>query len=100
MKEQRLWPKFLPVEPVTVLKDVGMVVVMLGNTSMETLCLNGNNVGNEGAILLAEMLKTNTTLKTLELNSNSIEYEGAAALAEALAQNSTLKNLAIRYLAA
>ncbi|KAG0378852.1 hypothetical protein BGX24_002642, partial [Mortierella sp. AD032] len=63
------------------------------NSALTTLELIGNSIGGNGAVALAEALKTNSTLTTLELIGNSIEENGAVALAEALKTNSTLTTL-------
>jgi hypothetical protein len=66
-----------------------------------------NNIGREGAIKLAEALKSNSTLTHLELTctflvascsfslntANSIDTEGAFALAEALKSNTSLTHI-------
>lgn len=76
-----------------------------------------NNIKNEGAKALADVLKTNTTLLTLNLDHryiftlllyayhegmlslfvtrNSIEDEGAISIGRALKENSTLTKLYI-----
>ncbi|KAK3281841.1 hypothetical protein CYMTET_10391 [Cymbomonas tetramitiformis] len=63
------------------------------NTSLNTLDLEGNNIGNEGAEALAAALSPNeegvfnTFLNTLNLGRNNIGNEGAEALAAALSPN-------------
>jgi Ran GTPase-activating protein (RanGAP) involved in mRNA processing and transport len=63
------------------------------NTTLKTLGLYHNRIGNEGATALAGMLHTNTTLKTLNLTGNTIGNEGATALAGMLHNNTTLESL-------
>jgi Ran GTPase-activating protein (RanGAP) involved in mRNA processing and transport/serine/threonine protein kinase len=74
------------------------------HTNVQTLRLCDNNIGDEGAIALADQLKSNSTLKSLELHNcgcflgnkdpcNIIGVEGALAIAEALKSNSTLVSL-------
>jgi Ran GTPase-activating protein (RanGAP) involved in mRNA processing and transport len=65
------------------------------NTTLITLDLNSNNIGNEGATALAGMLNTNTTLEALYLDFNAIGNEGATALAGMLHTNTTLEMLAL-----
>ena len=43
------------------------------NCSIRTLSLGGNNIGNEGAITIANGLANNTTLQKLVLRRNPIE---------------------------
>ncbi len=59
------------------------------NTTLTTLDLVGNNIGDEGAKALAQ----NTTLTTLYLGGNNIGDEGA----KALAQNTTLTRLSLYW---
>ncbi|KAF9964022.1 hypothetical protein BGZ70_007028 [Mortierella alpina] len=63
------------------------------HSTLTTLYLEGNAIGANGAQALTEALKINSTLITLDLRSNSIEVNGAQALAEALKTNSTLISL-------
>ncbi|KAF9375877.1 hypothetical protein BGX21_003661 [Mortierella sp. AD011] len=63
------------------------------NTTLTTLNLGDNSIGNEGALALPEALKTNTTLIPLRLQDNSIGKEGALALSEALKTNTSLITL-------
>jgi Ran GTPase-activating protein (RanGAP) involved in mRNA processing and transport len=63
------------------------------NTTLTTLDLHGNDITEEGAKALAEMLQTKMTLTTLYLNNNNIKDEGAKALAEALQLHNTLTTL-------
>jgi len=63
------------------------------NTTLESLGLDGSNIGNEGAVALAKALKYNNTLKILELNNCNIDDVGGVALAEVLKVNKTLEIL-------
>ena len=49
--------------------------------------LGGNNIGDRGAIALAEALKINVTLRELYLSDGMIGDAGAMALAEGLKVN-------------
>ncbi|KAF9386242.1 hypothetical protein CPB97_003924, partial [Podila verticillata] len=60
------------------------------NSTLTTLSLESNSIGDNGAHTLAEALKTNSTLTTLSLGDNSIGFNGAQALSGALKTNSTL----------
>jgi hypothetical protein len=55
-----------------------------------------SNIGNAGAIRLADSLACNITLKNLNIGSNCISDEGATAVAKALEHNTTLHTLSIR----
>lgn len=64
-------------------------------TSLTTLSLRRNRIGNHGAATLAEAVKVNYTLEELWLNSNHISDDGANALARALYENTILHCLAL-----
>jgi Ran GTPase-activating protein (RanGAP) involved in mRNA processing and transport len=65
------------------------------NSTLTTLDLYDNEIGDEGAKHLAQTLQINRTLTTLHLYSNQIGAEGAEHLAEALQVNTTLTMLTI-----
>ncbi|KAK3287025.1 hypothetical protein CYMTET_5435 [Cymbomonas tetramitiformis] len=78
------------------IEDPGVLVLsklLVFNTSLNTLDLYYNNLGDEGAKALAVALTPNaegvfnTSLNTLNLRSNAIGPEGAKALAVALTPN-------------
>jgi NLR family CARD domain-containing protein 3 len=62
-------------------------------TTVETLVLWHNHIGDEGAMALAEALKVDSTLEVLFLANNNIGEKGATALAEALKHHSSLQIL-------
>ncbi|KAG6523200.1 hypothetical protein ZIOFF_013053 [Zingiber officinale] len=64
----RLW-KF----PMQRLSDILKV-----NGCIQELQLNSSGIGDEGARVIADMLKENQTLRVLERNNNMIEYSGFA----------------------
>ena len=55
--------------------------------------LSKNNIGSDGAIAIANALKTNTTLSTLVLSKNRIGDDGTEAIAEALEINKILTEI-------
>ena len=61
--------------------------------SLTSLNLGFNNIGDQGAQAIAEILANNTTLTSLNLRSNNIDDQGAQAIAKALANNTTLTSL-------
>ena len=69
--------------------------VLRVNTSLSSLGLDGNSIGNEGANSLAEALRVNTSLSSLDLELNSIGDEGANSLAQALRVNTSLSSLCL-----
>ncbi|XP_067041353.1 protein NLRC3-like [Acropora muricata] len=67
------------------------------NTSLSSLALAFNSIGNEGANSLAQALRVNTSLSSLKLTWNSIGYEGANSLAQALRLNTSLSSLDLSW---
>ena len=65
------------------------------NTSLSSLDLRFNSIGNEGANSLAHALRVNTSLSSLDLSGNSIGYEGVNSLAQALRVNTSLSSLGL-----
>ena len=63
------------------------------NTTLTRLYLSDNNLGETGAAVLADALRTNTTLTRLDLSDNNLGETGAAVLADALRTNTTLTKL-------
>jgi hypothetical protein len=57
--------------------------------------LEGNNIGDEGAIALADLLITNSSITTLILDRNNIGPKGLLALVEALRFNVVLESLGL-----
>jgi hypothetical protein len=58
------------------------------NSSLTTIRLSSNEIGDEGAAALADALQVNTSVTSIHLGFNQIK--GAAALADALKVNSSL----------
>jgi len=77
--------------------DLEMLCELLKGNAIPTttLGLGGNNIGDEGAVKIAESLMNNSTLTTLGLGSNNIGAEGAVKIAESLMNNSTLNTLGL-----
>lgn len=67
------------------------VVRILKENRLELLDLEATQMGNDGAIILADALRTNTSLKRLVIQNNGIEDDGALALLEALNNNQDLE---------
>jgi len=65
------------------------------NRKLLSLNLEANEIGNEGIIHLADALTHNSTLIRLNLSSNNISDEGALALSKMLVHNSSLKVLSL-----
>lgn len=63
------------------------------NTMLKHLCVNGNYLGDRGAIAAAPCLKK---LESFHCASNGITDVGAAALADGMRRSATLKTLSVR----
>ena len=77
--------------------DLNRIVTILKTHNRHSLNLRGNEIGQEGAPALAEVLKVNTSLQSLNLQAVNkyirIGQAGAQALAEALKVNTSLQSL-------
>jgi len=65
--------------------------------NIKILNLSDNSIDAEGAILLANFLKTNTTITEVNLRNNHIHDSGLVAIANALHHNATLESLDVSY---
>lgn len=61
--------------------------------NIKRLSLATNNIGDDGAVAIAEMLTKNRTLESIDLSNNLIDYDGFVALAQAMVENQTLKEI-------
>ena len=59
--------------------------------------LNWNQIGDNGAIVLADALKVNPSITSINLKHNSIGNDGAAAIAEALKVNPSITNINLNW---
>ena len=82
-------------------KDIGnngAVIVsnlLYNNKRIVTLDLSYNNISYDGVAAVAEWLKNNYTLQSLNMSHNKISVEGASKIAEAIQINKTLQKLDI-----
>lgn len=67
------------------------------NTHVQQLILYGDNIGDEGAAMLAESLKENQHLGMVILGFANIGDEGASSLAEVLRMNTSVQTLDLVY---
>ena len=101
----RVDPKpFLPrdcIRRVVILRTAPWTIDMTGSSEPGPWCtmidLDSNNLGDAGAVALAEQLKINRKVVTLRIGANSIGDAGAIALAEALKVNRKLTSLDIGH---
>lgn len=66
-----------------------------GNTTLKSLDLDFNKIGDIGATELAEGIKVNNSLQSLDLHFNKISPAGAKAIQEALLVNKCLLTLSL-----
>ena len=59
-------------------------MLLTKNSTLRKLALRGNQIDDEGAIVLANAITQNKTLQNLELNWNNIGDRGTIALASAI----------------
>ena len=78
--------------------DVRVVAYLLRHvcSSLATLSLAGNSIGDEGAKALAASVAASGSLVTLNLNSCGIGDEGAKALAAGVASSGSMAHLSLR----
>ena len=68
-------------------------IALTGNSSLITLNLSDNSIGDAGASSLSQALTENSSLITLNLNGNSIGDAGASSLSQALTANCSLSTI-------
>eukprot|EP00998_Keelungia_sp_KM082_P002062 NODE_1249_length_1409_cov_73.826053_g1238_i0.p1 GENE.NODE_1249_length_1409_cov_73.826053_g1238_i0~~NODE_1249_length_1409_cov_73.826053_g1238_i0.p1 ORF type:complete len:436 (+),score=56.87 NODE_1249_length_1409_cov_73.826053_g1238_i0:81-1388(+) len=81
-------------------KEIGMQYIaeaMSKNTSITSLNLAGNKLGEPGTKHVAQMLTENGTLRTLSLFNNYIDDSCLHPLCDALGQNNSLTALNLNY---
>ena len=61
----------------------GVLATLGSNSTLLTLRLSDNNIGDEGAHQIARALATNTTLVELDLHNNGIGADGTNVLSSA-----------------
>jgi hypothetical protein len=64
---------------------------------MKTINLYRNQIGAEGASLLANALEVNTSVTAIEIGLNGIGVEGASVLADALKLNEAVTIIALGW---
>ena len=65
-------------------------------STITTLSLSGNNIGNNGIQILKPALLTNNSLTKFGLRNSKITCEGAIAIAEVLAESKFVEVLDLR----
>lgn len=76
--------------------DGSMLVLcryLMHNYTVKELHLNNNNIGDMGAVHVADVLRDNRTITFVDFATNGVCDRGATALAEALRVNSTVTHL-------
>ncbi len=67
------------------------------NNHIPSITLCANNIGDDGACVLAVFLTNNTTLKYVNVNANGMSIHGIMALINATRHNKTLRCLGIGF---
>ncbi|XP_071505200.1 uncharacterized protein [Diadema antillarum] len=76
--------------------DTHQLINALGsNTTLHTIDLSGNGIGDIGARLLAKALQINSKLQKVILDNNGITAQGFQDLAQAMERNYTLRHMPI-----
>jgi hypothetical protein len=65
------------------------------NTSVKSIYLESNQIGDAGVTALAEALKVNSSVTLINLDGNQISKKGATALADALQVNTSLLDVSL-----
>ena len=65
------------------------------NTSLISISLISNKIGDDGVKALAEALKENTSLTSIVIVDNNITDDGMKALAEALKENTSIQSISL-----
>ena len=76
-------------------RDMPKLLLQASKIHLNVLNLKGNELGDEGAIILGSFLTSNSSLEMLDLSWNAIHLRGVAALAKGLKANRVLQNLDI-----
>ncbi|KAL0242759.1 hypothetical protein GEMRC1_005322 [Eukaryota sp. GEM-RC1] len=77
--------------------SMSLIEALKTNTTITSINLSFNSIGDEGARALAEALKVNHSVPSVDLMNNSIGDEGARALAEALKVNDSVTSIDLEY---
>ena len=72
-------------------------IKIISHSNLKRLCLNNNEISNQSAIVLANMLKSNRILTHLWLPKNRLSDQGINELFQALIHNQTLQILSLEW---
>lgn len=76
-------------------RDMPKLLLKANRIHLIVLNLKGNELGDEGAVMLGSFLIANSSLEVLDLGWNAIHLRGIAAIAKGLKANTVLQNLDI-----
>ena len=76
-------------------RDMPKLLLKANKIHLIVLNLKGNELGDEGAVMLGTFLSANCSLEVLHLGWNAIHLRGIAAIAKGLKANTVLQNLDI-----
>jgi Ran GTPase-activating protein (RanGAP) involved in mRNA processing and transport len=63
------------------------------NSSVKTIYLGNNQIGDEAIELLAELMAVNQSIVNIDLGNNNISHKGIATLAESIKNSNSLANI-------
>lgn len=73
------------------------IINSLSNSSIETLNLSDNYIGDDGATQIGLVLETNKSLKQLSIQENQITDDGMASISKGLTRNKGLQFLGVQW---
>jgi hypothetical protein len=80
-------------DQLNLLKIKSTICKLATSQKIEALCLRGNNLGDEAALIIFEHLKTNNVLRILNLYLNNLGSKTMESLCQLLNQNKKLDDL-------
>ena len=115
VKELHMWSNSLTTEEASALSDMmsclellnimdnqvgddGALILAEGlvkTNTLRELNISNNEIGSTGAVAIVESLSSNTSLKVLDISGNTINEAGASTIADALTKNKILKELSL-----
>lgn len=72
-------------------ESVNSLIRAIETSNVENLYISDNNIGYEGALCIAAMLRLNNSLKFIDVSNNPIIYQGIVEILKSLTINSTLR---------
>jgi len=86
----------LPIESLRDIEAIVIAALLKNNSSLTSLNIQDNIVGDNGVSAIINILYTNTGLRRIDLSCNRISHHGAVSIAEILNCNQTLQTLFLK----